>query len=110
MAYVLDVAEQAVKFKKIHGYARFVIDGMDLLLAKKVPNIFTDLVDRAKYLSHSGSLRLISVSKVMPLILSTTLHTRAAPVVEVVDISDEEAVRSSDAQRSCKSSCGSRQW
>ena len=87
------VAEQAVKFKKIHGYARFVIDGIDLL-AKKAPNIFTDLVDRAKYLSNSGRLRLIFVSsesKVMPLILSTTSHTRAAPVVEVVDISDGEA-------------------
>ena len=95
IAYVLDVvADQAIKFKKIHGYAPcFVIDGVDLL-AKKAPNIFTDLVDRAKYLSNSGRLRLIFVSsegKVMPLILSTTSHTRAAPVVEVVDISDREA-------------------
>lgn len=52
-----------------------------------------NLENRAKYLANEDLLRIIFVSSeghVMPLIESTSSVMRASPVVEVVDIPDEE--------------------
>ena len=97
ISYVLDkVAEQVVVFKQKYGHSPcFVIVGADLL-AKENKDMFVNLVNRAKYLANMDILRLVFVSSegnVIPLIESTSANTRGAPVIEVVDISDEEGER-----------------
>ena len=83
-------------FKQMYGHSPcFVIDGADLL-AKEDKDMFVNLVNRAKYLANMDILRLVFVSSegnVIPLIESTSANTRGAPVIEVVDISDEEGER-----------------
>ena len=96
LAYVLaKVGEQAARFKNKHGYPpTFVIDGADLI-AKHDPKAFIALVDRAKFLANVGILQIVFVSSegiVIPLLLRTSSSTREAPVVEVLDISEEDAV------------------
>ena len=66
------------------------------MVAKEYPSAFVRLVDRAKYLSNQQSLHIIFVSNegsVMPLISSTSSKSRAADVLEIVDVSDEDAVK-----------------
>ena len=96
IAYVLDkIGEQAKKFKSKHGRAPvLVIDGIDLL-AKDYKQVFLKVVDRAKFLSNSHTLKVILVSgegSVMPLIEKSSSRSRMAKIVEVEDIPDKEAV------------------
>ena len=52
------------------------------------------LVDRAKYLTNAKLLQVTFVSSegsVMPLISGTSSKSRASPVVEIVDVSEEQA-------------------
>jgi hypothetical protein len=72
-----------------------VIDGVDLL-AKENKMLFILLFDRAKYLANSHALKIILVSSegsVMPLFMVTPPRSRLADTVEVLDISDEEALK-----------------
>ena len=58
--------------------------------------MFVDLVDRAKYLANARTLKIVLVSSegiVMPLIIATSSRSRLADTVEVLDISDEEALK-----------------
>ena len=95
--YVLTRLEkQAEKYKSKHGRTPvLVIDGIDLL-AKRNKEMFVDLVDRAKYLANSSTLKIILVSSegsVMPLVTATSSKSRLADTVEVLDVSDEDAVK-----------------
>ena len=95
VSYVLDeIAKAGKRFKSRHGSIPvLILDGVDLI-AKFNPDAFIVLVDRAKFLANEGTLRLVLVSSegsVMPLIGKTSSISRRAPVVEVVDIADEEA-------------------
>ena len=97
IAYVLDkIGEQAKKFKSKHGNTLvLVIDGIDLL-AKDNKQVFLKIVDRAKFLSNSRTLKVILVSSegsVMPLIQKSPSRSRMAKIVEVVDIPNKEAIR-----------------
>jgi archaellum biogenesis ATPase FlaH len=96
MQYVLaGLEKQALKYKAKHDRTPvLVIDGVDLL-AKRNKTMFIDLIDRAKYLANSRALRIILVSSegsVMPLVMATSSRSRLADTVEVVDISDDEAL------------------
>jgi hypothetical protein len=95
ISYVLDqVSEQAERFKTKHGFSPCIfIDGVDLL-AKRDPVAFVQLVDRAKYLANTDTLRIIFVcseGNILPLLKTTSSTTREAQVIEVVDIPDEIA-------------------
>ena len=95
VSYVLDeIAKAGRRFKSRHGSTPvLILDGVDLI-AKLNPDAFIVLVDRAKFLANEGTLRVVLVSSegsVMPLIAKTSSISRRAPVVEVVDIADEEA-------------------
>ena len=95
VSYVLDeIAKAGRRFKSRHGSTPvLILDGADLI-AKHSPDAFIMLVDRAKFLANEGTLRVVLVSSegsVMPLIAKTSSISRRAPVVEVVDIPDEEA-------------------
>ena len=97
IGYVLDkLAKETVTFKKQHSFVPCLfIDGVDLL-AKEDPSAFVKLVDRAKHLSNSNSLKIILVSsegKILPLIRTTSSISRAARVMEILDVPDEDAVR-----------------
>ena len=64
------------------------------MLAKRNKYAFVDVIDRAKYLANSGMLRIVFVSSegsVLPLVNTTSSSSRTAPVLEFVDISDEQA-------------------
>ena len=72
-----------------------MIDGVDLL-AKDYKQVFLKVVDRAKFLSNSRTLKVILVSSegsVMPLIQKSSSRSRMAKIVEVVDIPNKEAIR-----------------
>ena len=95
IAYVFDkIGEQAEKFKSKHGRAPvLVIDGIDLL-AKKYRGVL-DVVDRAKFLSNTRTVKVILVSSegsVMPLIQKSSSRSTMAKIVEVVDIPNKGAV------------------
>ena len=97
MHYVLArLEEQAKKYKSKHGRTPvLVIDGIDLL-AKRNKMLFIDLVDRAKHLANSRTLKIIFVSSegsVIPLVKATSSKSRLADTVEVLDVSDEDAVK-----------------
>ena len=97
VAYVLDkLGEQAEKFKSKYGRQPvLVIDGVDLL-AKEDKQVFLKLVDRAKFLSNSRTVKVVLVSSegsVIPLIKKSSSRSRMAKIVEVVDIPDDKALQ-----------------
>ena len=97
LQYVLaGLEQQALKYKARHGRTPvLVVDGVDLL-AKRNKTMFIDLIDRAKFLANSHSLRIVLVSSegsVLPLVMETSSRSRLADTVEVVDISKEEALK-----------------
>ena len=87
------LSEQAREFKKKHNQVPCLfIDGADLL-AKKFPSRFHELVAKAKIYANKGILRIIFVSSeghIMPLFQSTSSYSRAAVIVEILDIDEEE--------------------
>ncbi len=94
MQYVpAGLEEQALKYKsKYDRIPVLVIDGV----AKENKKMFIYLIDRANYLANSHSLKIILVSSegsVMPLVMATSSRSRLSDTVEVLDISDEEALK-----------------
>ena len=61
------------------------------LIAKTDQQVFLSLIDRAKNLVNSGVLRIIFVSSEGSLVNCTSSSSRRAPIVELVDVSDEQA-------------------
>ena len=87
------VARQAKEFEKKHNQIPCLfIDGADLL-AKKFPSQFLELIDEAKIYANDGMLRIVFVSQeghIMRHFQSTSSYSRAAKVVEILDVDDEE--------------------
>ena len=87
------VARQAGEFKKKHNQIPCLfIDGADLL-AKKFPSRFPELIDEAKIYANDGILRIVFVSQeghIMRHFQSRSSYSRAAKIVEILDIDDEE--------------------
>ena len=96
VGYVLDkVAERSkylIQKKKLKNFPCFVIDNADLV-AKKDPDMFAVLVDRAKYFGVEKSLKIVFVSSegnVIPLIPDSS-RTRSWKFVEILDVKEQEA-------------------
>ena len=96
LSYVLDTFEQrAILYAQKHkSKPCLVIDGVDLL-AKHLPEIFTNLIEKAKFYTCRGIFRIVLVSsegKVMPIIKNTSGITRLKNILEVGGIDDGDAV------------------
>ena len=94
-SFVLGIlAEQAIKFQKKHGYVPCLfIDGIDLLAKHNRP-AFISLVENAKVFANRGDLRIVFVSsegEIVPLMKTTSSSSRSMTVVEVLDVSDDDA-------------------
>ena len=99
LSQVLDIigkrAERMKKTKNLKSPPCFVIDGVELV-AKYDAKLFETIVDRAKFWANKNGLRIVLVSSeghVMPLIENTSSSSRAAEVIEVLDLEEAEAVQ-----------------
>ena len=96
LSYVLDTLEQRARLyaQKHKSKPCLVIDGVDLL-AKHLPETFTNVIEKAKFYTCRGKFHIVLVSsegKVMPLIKKTSGRTRVKNILEVSDIDDQDAV------------------
>ena len=95
--YVISTIQKSAKvFKKAYGYApTLFIDGADLL-AKNDEKFTRHLISHAKILSNEKILRIVLISSegsVIPLLGDSSHMNRSAKLMEVGDISDEEAIK-----------------
>ena len=85
MFWILLSREQGYMHKSKKSKSRLVIDGVDLL-AKHLPETFTNLIEKAKFYACRGKFHIVLVSsegKVMPLIKKTSGRTRVKNILEV---------------------------
>ena len=93
MEIIAILSEQAMAFEKKHNQIPCLfIDGADFL-AKKFPSRFFEMVTQAKIYANEGILRIIFVSEeghIMSLFQSASSYSRAAKIMEIVDLDDKE--------------------
>ena len=93
MEIIAILSEQAREFKKKHNQIPCLfIDGAGLL-AKEFPSRFFEMVTQAKIYANEGILRIIFVSEeghIMSLFQSASSSSRAAKIMEIVDVDDKE--------------------
>ena len=93
--YVLStIQKSAITFEEKHGYVpTLFIDGADLL-AKNNENFTKHLISHAKILSNENILRIVLISSegsVIPLLGDFSHMNRSTKLMEIGDISDEDA-------------------
>ena len=95
--YIFNLLTKAsIQYKEQHQQMPVLfIDGCDTL-AKSSPKIFDRLVHLAKVLINDKTLRIVFVSsdgKIIPLIQKSSALNRCAPMQEIGDIKEEQAVK-----------------
>ena len=90
-----ELAKAAQKYRSKHGkMATLFLDGADIL-AKKDTALFSQIVLEAKFLANAQILTVVLVSSegsVIPLIENMSEKSRCSKIIEVGDISDEQAI------------------
>ena len=94
VGFMLDILNQrAAKFEKKHGRKPCLfIDGADMI-AKHQPDVFSKLVDVAKQHGSNWSLNVIFVSSKGNIISQLVDTLSPAGKLEILDISDQEAIK-----------------
>ena len=88
------INSQAEVLKKSGTYITLVLDGVDLI-AKESCDDFITLVNLTKQLTDGGNVKVVLVSsegRMLSLIQQTSSESRAAEIVEILDVANHDAI------------------